>query len=110
MQRSGTGREAGGTKRDSERAPSSLGRREDDAVFGSFANVGAAATVNRNRLEGLRTSDGLQRCPAALRQAIRRTSLARTPFLQLSRALSLGHSLPLNVRAASLSTMLEMNF
>ncbi|XP_052726213.1 DNA repair protein RAD4-like [Vigna angularis] len=63
MQRSGTGREAGGTKRDSERAPSSLGRREDDAVFGSFANVGAAATVNRNRLEELRTSDGLQLFP-----------------------------------------------
>ncbi|BAT86101.1 hypothetical protein VIGAN_04372000, partial [Vigna angularis var. angularis] len=54
---SGTGTEAGGTKRDLERAPSSLGRTEDDAVFASLANVGAAAAVNRNRLEGLNSSD-----------------------------------------------------
>ncbi|KOM48600.1 hypothetical protein LR48_Vigan07g230400 [Vigna angularis] len=55
-QGSGTGKEAGGRNRDSKRALGWLGRREDDAVFVSSANAGAAATLNRNWLGGRNTA------------------------------------------------------
>ncbi|BAU01581.1 hypothetical protein VIGAN_11084400, partial [Vigna angularis var. angularis] len=103
--------EAGGTKRDLERAPSSLGRTEDDVVFASLANVGAAAAVNRNRLEGLNSSDTafnvVQRHPG--KHSVGPLSLSNSLSPTLSASLCLGHSLPPNVRG-SLSTMFEINF
>ncbi|KAG2372245.1 uncharacterized protein HKW66_Vig0208870 [Vigna angularis] len=44
-QGSGTGKEAGGRNRDSKRALSWLGRREDDALFVSSANARAANMI-----------------------------------------------------------------
>ncbi|KAG2384504.1 uncharacterized protein HKW66_Vig0147320 [Vigna angularis] len=103
---SGTGTEAVGTKRHLERAPKSLGRNGRNTMSCSLrvVDVGAAAAVKRNRLDGLNISD-------TAFNVVRRhsgkhsVSLSLEPPFSNSRPLSLGHSLPLNVRAASLSTM-----
>ncbi|KOM56095.1 hypothetical protein LR48_Vigan10g198700 [Vigna angularis] len=108
---SGTGTEATGTKRHLQRAPKSLGRNGQNTMPCSLraVDVGAAAVVKRNRLDGLNISN-------TAFNVVRRhsgkhsVSLSLEPPFSNSRPLSLGHSLPLNVRAASLSTMFEMNF
>ncbi|BAT79334.1 hypothetical protein VIGAN_02220300, partial [Vigna angularis var. angularis] len=62
-QGSGTGKEAGGRNRYSKCALGWLGRREDDAVFDSSADAGAAATRNPTAWLG-----GRRRTPTALRR------------------------------------------
>ncbi|KOM40403.1 hypothetical protein LR48_Vigan04g060100 [Vigna angularis] len=101
-QGSGTGKEASGGNRDSKRALSWLGRREDDVVFVSSVNAGAAATFNGNWLGGRNTTVfNVVRKPTERRNsggtpaALYRTSLSRVR-LSISSFSSLSTNLPIS--------------